>query len=76
MGMIETSVVYICPRCLNSEEEEGPCGVCGTEVLVCETGSIGDRSRCPLIDEQGRVRTRAPRWWLMKRVGTLVKYSE
>lgn len=76
MAMIDTTVVHICPRCLNCEEGQGPCRVCGTEVLACEAGSTEDRIRRPLIDNQGRVRTRAPRWWLRKRVGKLAKYFE
>lgn len=73
IGMGST-VVYLCPNCLNSEESEGPCSICGTLVVACDTGKPGDPERRPLIDGEGRVRTRAPQWWLKQRLSKFVKY--
>ena len=76
MAMTETRIVYICPHCMHCEESAGPCGRCGTVVVECEAGPTDDRMRRPIIDQRGNVRTRAPQWWLRKRVGKLVKYFE
>ncbi len=74
MAGLGRTVVYLCPNCLNSEESEGPCSVCGTLVVECNAGEPGDPGRRPLIDEKGRVRSRAPIWWLNRRVNKFIKY--
>ncbi len=71
-----STIVYLCPHCLHSEEAAGECSHCGTQVVVCEVGGPDDSSRRPLMDREGNVRTRAPRWWLRTRVAQLMKYFE
>jgi hypothetical protein len=56
--------VYLCPRCLLAGDAAGPCPRCGQERLTCRPGDPDDPCRRPWIDAHGRVRTRAPLWWL------------
>lgn len=70
--MGERTEIYLCPRCLNPGEKEGPCSVCGTEVLHCRPGEPDDPCRRPLQDREGKIRTRAPRWWLEHQLGSLM----
>lgn len=65
--------IYLCPRCLTPADEPGECGVCGETRLSCRVGEADDECRRPLIDAEGRVRTRAPLWWLEHSVGPLVE---
>lgn len=62
---------YLCPNCYTAGEEPGPCPMCGHGLLGCRPGDPDDPCRKPLIDTAGRVRSRAPRWWLEKRLPTL-----
>ncbi|OGO13127.1 MAG: hypothetical protein A2Y93_03410 [Chloroflexi bacterium RBG_13_68_17] len=68
--------LYLCPRCLLPGEEPGLCPQCGTERLTCRPGDPDDPCRRPLMDAAGRVRTRAPLWWLRYTVGRLTEYLE
>lgn len=56
--------VYLCPRCMLAGDSPEPCPRCGGERLTCRPGDPDDPCRRPLIDSNGRVRTRAPLWWL------------
>lgn len=68
--------VYLCPRCLWVDESPGPCPDCGHERAVCRPGDPDDPCRRPLMDESGRVKTRAPLWWLRHSVGRITELLE
>ncbi len=34
------------------------------ELILCDVGEVGDVRRKPIYDRQGRLMTRAPRWFL------------
>jgi len=67
--------LYLCPRCLTPADQPGECKVCGATRLSCRLGEEDDVCRRPLIDAEGRVRTRAPLWWLVHTVGPLVEHK-
>ena len=75
--------VYLCARCLLAGDAPGPCPRCGQERLTCRPGDPDDPCRRPWIDAAGKVRTRAPLWWLKqtmvleaKRSGTIGGLAE
>lgn len=68
--------VYLCAHCLLAGDEPGPCPRCGRERLTCRPGDPDDPCRKPLIDATGRVRSRAPLWWLRHTVGRLTTFLE
>jgi hypothetical protein len=76
MDQRELTQVFLCPRCLLAGDTPGPCQRCGGERLSCRPGGADDPCRRPLIDAQGRVRTRAPLWWLRQSVSPLTEYLE
>jgi hypothetical protein len=51
---------YLCPRCLIAEGAPDVCMRCGQELIACKPDSCEDPQRHPLIDRQGKVRSRAP----------------
>jgi hypothetical protein len=67
------TMLYLCPNCYTPGEAPGACPMCGHEMLGCRPGDPDDPCRKPLIDSAGRVRTRAPRWWLEKRLPGLLE---
>jgi hypothetical protein len=71
MAAQATDQVYLCARCLLAGDAPGPCPRCGQERLTCRPGSADDPCRRPWIDGQGRIRTRAPLWWLKQTIGGL-----
>lgn len=76
--MVDFSVewVFLCPRCLTAADTSGNCSVCGTKRVGCRPGDPDDPCRRPLIDSQGRIRTRAPRWWLYQTIAGLADIIE
>lgn len=64
--MTEEVVIYVCRRCTASAGEPGKCQFCGGEKVACRPGNDDDPLRRPLIDAEGNVLTRAPRWWLLQ----------
>jgi hypothetical protein len=64
MTDVESERIYLCPSCLTPADSGGPCRNCGETVIECKPGDPDDPCRRPLIDDQGRVRTRAPLWWV------------
>lgn len=68
--------VYVCSRHLIIQAEPGDCPKCGRTLIECTPGSEDDPNRKPLIDQEGRVLTRAPIWWLRKTVTRLVDYID
>lgn len=65
--------VYLCPNCYTAGDAPGPCSSCGHQVVECRPGDADDPCRRPLEDGQGRIRTRAPRWWLEKTLPGLME---
>jgi hypothetical protein len=65
--------IYICANCMLPGEDAGPCPRCGRARIGCRPGDPDDPCRRPWIDGQGRVRTRAPLWWLRKTVTSLAE---
>jgi len=53
---------YICPVCFNACEDPQECHE--HQMIGCEPGSPDHARRKPVIDISGRVRTRAPLWYL------------
>ncbi len=74
--MMETMRVYVCRRCLTPAADAGECAYCGGEKVGCRTGDPDDPCRRPLMDSEGRIQTRAPRWWLHHTVPELMDYFE
>ena len=56
--------IYICPRCFEAQDSDGHCSKDGTKLISCRPGHPDDPCRRPLVDEDGKIRTRAPIWWL------------
>ena len=52
------------------------CPTCGDPLLTCRPGDPDDPCRKPLMDAQGRIRTRAPLWWLRHSVKELARRFE
>jgi hypothetical protein len=69
-------VVYLCPKCLEAQSAPGPCPNDGTELLSCRPGDPDDPCRRPLMDRDGQVRSRAPKWWLNYSVKDLMDYLD
>ena len=74
--MGELIKVYVCKRCLTPSGDDGTCAYCGGEKVGCRPGDPHDPCRRPLIDAEGNVKTRAPRWWLHFSVPELMDYVE
>lgn len=72
----EGLVIYVCPRCLMPEAAEGNCERCGVPRQRCCLGEARNEARRPLFDSEGRVQTRAPRWWLRHSVALLIDRLE
>lgn len=53
---------YLCPTCFEATQDEEQGHRHG--MLLCDPGPPGDERRKPLADESGRLKTRAPRWFL------------
>jgi hypothetical protein len=68
--------VYLCPRCLEAQSAPGVCPNDGTKLLTCRPGQVDDPCRRPLMDAEGKIRTRAPLWWLRNTVKNLVRHFE
>ena len=73
---MDEASVFLCPRCLTASETAGACEVCGGARLGCRPGDPDDPCRRPIIDGRGRVRTRAPLWWLRTSVRPLIEEAE
>ena len=66
--------IFLCPQCLVASDAPGACTRCGRERLTCRPGDPDDPCRRPLIDAAGRVRSRAPLWWLRHTVTRLTDH--
>jgi hypothetical protein len=69
-------VVFLCPKCLIGQEAGGNCPYDGTELIECRPGSKEDPQRRPIMQTDGRVLTRAPKWWLKFTVSNLMRFIE
>ncbi len=65
-------VFYMCPKHLEPAYEQSPCPKCGRQRVTCCPGEADDPCRKPLISAQGEIRSRAPLWWLQRKVAWLV----
>jgi hypothetical protein len=55
-------IFYICPICFEVYETGGECH--GHVRVCCDVGEPGDERRKPEINGGGRLKSRAPRWFL------------
>ncbi|HEX6386071.1 MAG TPA: hypothetical protein VF177_15480 [Anaerolineae bacterium] len=55
-------VFYLCPTCFAVSETAGRCH--NHVKVCCSPGRPGDERRKPLMDADGRLKSRAPRWFL------------
>jgi len=63
--MSESNAIYICPVCFDTSEIKQ---VCHQHMMLrCDPGEVGTDARKPLVDAQGNLATRAPRWFLEAR---------
>jgi hypothetical protein len=60
MGTVH--VFFICPTCFNACEDAQECHE--HQMMGCDPGEPGHERRKPVMDDVGRVQTRAPRWFL------------
>lgn len=74
--MSELIKIYVCKRCMTPAGDGGSCAYCGGEMVGCRPGDPDDPCWRPLIDADGRVMTRAPRWWLHYSVPELMGHFE
>jgi hypothetical protein len=66
--MAASRIVFICEEHLSASGVEALCPVCKRPMLRCDAGLPGSERSRPLFDEQGQIRSRAPRWWLERHV--------
>jgi hypothetical protein len=65
--MSESRIVFICERCLLAAGSAGEC--CDQPRTRYDAGEPGSEMSQPLYDEEGRLLTHAPRWWLERHQG-------
>jgi hypothetical protein len=65
--MSASRIVFICERCLSSDDSPGEC--CDHPRVRYDAGEPGSALSQPLYDEEGRLRSHAPRWWLERHQG-------
>jgi len=58
----ETRIVYVCPNCFNLSAEPMEC--CNQMMIQCDAGVPGDERSRPLMTAEGKLATRAPKWWV------------
>jgi hypothetical protein len=75
-ALVAEDKLYLCVNCLIPAEEAGVCEQCGGERILCRPGDSSDPCRRPLMDADGRIRSRAPIWWLKQRVGRLIDHLD
>jgi hypothetical protein len=61
----EERIIYMCEVCLRCSEEPGTHH--GRPMIRCDAGCPGDECTKPLESVDGRLLTRAPRWWIFRR---------
>jgi hypothetical protein len=68
--------IFLCPNCLLPGAEAGACPACGHTRVSCRPGDPDDPCRRPLMDQRGRVLSRAPLWWLQYTVQELAQHFD
>ena len=53
---------FICPTCFRVCETEMECHQ--HQMVACHTGEFGDKRRRPVKDLNGKLVSRAPRWYM------------
>ncbi len=53
---------YLCPICFQADDSPRNCH--DHPMIRCDAGGPNDERRKPLTDEQGHVKSHAPRWFL------------
>ncbi len=71
-----SELIYLCRRGFHTQGQAGKCPRDGLELVRCKPGAPDDPCRKPLMEAQGRVMTRAPRWWLPHTVRRLMQTLE
>ena len=69
-------VFYVCPKHMEPAREPSPCPRCGRERVTCRPGDADDPCRKPLMSAAGEVKSRAPLWWLRRKVIWLADRDE
>ena len=71
--MVEKQVFCICPKCFSVSDSREECEACEEgEMVQCNVLELSKEQRKPLFDDQGRLLTRAPRWFL-EETGVIAK---
>lgn len=65
--------LYLCPNHLIPSDQPGICPRCDREMVGCRPGDPDDPCRRPMMDQHGRILTRAPLWWLHYSVAELTQ---
>lgn len=66
--MNDHDIFYLCLTCFAVSQTEDECH--GQRMIRCDAGRPGDERRKPVLDNRGRMKSRAPRWFL-EAVGSL-----
>jgi hypothetical protein len=61
---VSVEILYLCETCFYASDQPGVCPDCGHELVECRPGTPDDPCRRPLMDQEGRLLTRAPLWWV------------
>jgi hypothetical protein len=62
--MASDSIFYLCPICFAACESEIACRAHQHRMIWCDTIKLTDEQRKPLMYADGRLASRAPRWFL------------
>lgn len=60
--MKSATAFYLCRMCFKVSETEVVCH--DHPMVLVDPGEEGDERRKPLLDEEGRLKSQAPRWFL------------
>jgi hypothetical protein len=61
--MVDARVIYLCEICFRVTDKPEEC-LEGHRMIRCDVGEPGSERSRPLYDEEGRLKTHAPLWWL------------
>ncbi len=57
-----TRAIYVCRICHRVDQRPMTCHP--GQSVKCDAGTFGDERSRPLFDKNGRLVTRAPKWWV------------
>ncbi len=60
----EHRIIYVCEACLHCSKEPGTHH--SRPMVQCDAGCPGDECSKPVESADGRLLTRAPRWWIFR----------